>query len=267
MNVGDRFGKLTAIRQTGIVGKSNCFKWIFRCECGKNVERDPDYVLTSYKRGNIPCCASGGCKGQYAHPPNTEPIRLEITGQKFGKLTAIEPTGKIDSKRYAIWKFRCECGDIVERSASSLKWDVKRGRNPSCAKSTCNNRVRLKPGHAARHELIWAYKMNAKKRGHEFSLSNEELDVLFAGNCFYCGVPPKQIAPPSTKTDGSVCESGGFTHNGIDRVDNQKGYIAGNVVSCCFNCNRAKMAMPIDEFVEWVDRLTKNFPRDKFIHD
>lgn len=48
-----------------------------------------------------------------------------------------------------------------------------------------------------------------------------------------------------------------FLYNGIDRVDSKKGYVAGNVVTCCRNCNQAKSDKSIDEFEEWAIRLAE----------
>lgn len=58
--------------------------------------------------------------------------RLEIAGQKFSRLTAIErqPGGK------TLWKFRCDCGSEVIKNASY----VKNGNIKSCG---CLNREAL----------------------------------------------------------------------------------------------------------------------------
>ena len=37
--------------------------------------------------------------------------------------------------------------------------------------------------------------------------------------------------------------------NGIDRVDNKKCYVSGNVVSCCKFCNYAKNMNILEEFM------------------
>ena len=43
----------------------------------------------------------------------------DLTGQVFGRLTVLEPTGK--RERYAIvWLCRCECGNLAEVSSSKL---------------------------------------------------------------------------------------------------------------------------------------------------
>lgn len=52
---------------------------------------------------------------------------LNIAGQKFGKLTAIEPQGK-DSSRNQLWLCHCECGNQKIAAACSLR----RGFTRSC---------------------------------------------------------------------------------------------------------------------------------------
>lgn len=56
------------------------------------------------------------------------PKALDLTGQKFGRLTAIESTNKRDKQGLIIWKFKCDCGNIIEKNGR----DVKRGTTQSC---------------------------------------------------------------------------------------------------------------------------------------
>lgn len=44
----------------------------------------------------------------------------DITGQTFGKLTAISTTEKRDKRGYRIWLCRCECGEMLEVSYNKL---------------------------------------------------------------------------------------------------------------------------------------------------
>lgn len=53
---------------------------------------------------------------------------MDITGQKFGRLTAIKDTGKVDKNHLRIWQFQCDCGNLFEYPGSL----VKRGRCSSC---------------------------------------------------------------------------------------------------------------------------------------
>ena len=43
-----------------------------------------------------------------------------------------------------------------------------------------------------------------------------------------------------------------LAYNGLDRVDNSRGYEPSNVVPCCRRCNRAKDDMSSQEFMKWL---------------
>lgn len=65
-------------------------------------------------------------------------------------------------------------------------------------------------------------KHEARKRGLEVTITKEQYIALITGVCGYCSFPVEQ-----------------FGH-GIDRMDNAKGYVPGNVIACCGVCNQAK---------------------------
>ena len=46
---------------------------------------------------------------------------IDITGQKFGKLTAIRYSGKSYPKKGRIWICQCECGNYREVTVGRLK--------------------------------------------------------------------------------------------------------------------------------------------------
>lgn len=54
--------------------------------------------------------------------------RMDLTGKRYGKLTAVCPSGRSTKTASMIWRCRCDCGNEVEVSAS----DLKRGNNKSC---------------------------------------------------------------------------------------------------------------------------------------
>lgn len=53
---------------------------------------------------------------------------LEISGQRFGRLTAIEPTGESDNYKCRLWRFHCDCGRDVVLPART----IMSGRQNSC---------------------------------------------------------------------------------------------------------------------------------------
>lgn len=48
---------------------------------------------------------------------------------------------------------------------------------------------------------------------------------------------------------------GQFLYNGIDRLDNRRGYTVKNSVPCCTLCNYKKGNQSADEFLTWVRKV------------
>ena len=98
------------------------------------------------------------------------------------------------------------------------------------------------------NKIIRSYKKGAKERGIDWKIKDSYAKELISKECFYCG------AKFSNEWDG-------YKYNGIDRVDNEKGYEEGNVVPCCKICNVAKHDMEQKDFIFWarsVAEHTKN---------
>lgn len=107
---GKRFGKLTAIRRS----TENKGSWLCRCDCGNEVEVTQLKLLA----GTATSC---GCDR-----PKLPKNVIDITGQKFGRLTAIRYLGT--EGRKAKWLCRCDCGNISEVTSNNLR----RGGTKSC---------------------------------------------------------------------------------------------------------------------------------------
>jgi hypothetical protein len=88
------------------------------------------------------------------------------------------------------------------------------------------------------------------KRGLTCTLSGQEILKLVKDKCHYCGTEHSNnmlYNQPNFKYN--------FIHNGIDRIDSTKGYIQGNVVSCCKTCNVSKMNMGYQEFIKHITKI------------
>lgn len=164
----------------------------------------------------------------------------DLFGGRFGRLTVCNPQSALRG-HLRFWECKCECGSIKWIQADNLMG----GRSKSCG---CARTAGLPPGRAGFNNLVYEYKHGAKSKGLEFSLTNTELETLFASNCFYCGLPPRQIQKAATG-------KGSFVYNGIDRKDNAIGYTSENTVPACRTCNFAKNTLSIGEFIEWLDRV------------
>ena len=89
---------------------------------------------------------------------------LDITGEKFGRLTAIRYTGrKTIPGGNAIWEFRCDCGKIVERPRSRLK----SSNVPSCGCYKEERAGKLNKTHGGRHERLYLVWMDMRRRCYD----------------------------------------------------------------------------------------------------
>ena len=169
----------------------------------------------------------------------------DITGQTFGRLTAIERVNS-DRNGNTQYRFVCSCGSEI----IALSGNVRTGKTQSCGCLQIENyeNSKLESGIANRNRVWRQYKNNAKLKGLEFSILIEDFEEASQQLCFYCGDPP-------TKEQKDKSSNGGFVYNGIDRIDNSKGYTLDNVVSCCWNCNRMKGNMTFEEFINHIHKI------------
>lgn len=85
--------------------------------------------------------------------------------------------------------------------------------------------------------IFCEYRSRAKKKGIDFAIDEETFRVLMMRPCTYCGRKPKRDC------------------NGLDRVDNSKGYTLDNVVPCCRLCNWTKRNLDLGEFICHVKKI------------
>lgn len=163
---------------------------------------------------------------------------IDITNQRFGKLVAIEYVGNRG------WLCRCDCGNTKIATGSNLR----KGATKSCG---CLHKVTarqngmanaLPDGESSFNGLYYGYIKRAKKKNIIFSLDRDSFRELTKQNCYYCGIEPQQAINVRGLNRGGTA----YIYNGIDRVDNEKGYEIGNVVSCCKECNNKKHHITID---------------------
>lgn len=169
------------------------------------------------------------------------------TGIRFGRLICISFAGTMSNS--AAWLCKCDCGKEKIIGCDALRGGVK---SCGCSRSTGpgsrpNYKCRLAPGIASKNTLLKQYRGAAKKRGHEWGLTVEQFDAITSSACHYCGCQPSQVKKCS--------KNGEYIYNGIDRLDNTRGYTVSNVVPCCSACNHAKHVMPLDMFMTWIKRI------------
>jgi len=244
--IGNKYGRLTVINK---IKRNNRIHWECKCDCGNTSFPRTDQLLS----GNTKSC---GCIPQEKRKNKLE----DLTGRIFGKLTVRKQVG-YDKYNKRLWECNCECGNIIYVTTSRLLT----GRATACKcriieTAKKEKRYRMKHGIANMNDTIRCYKISASKRGLIFNLSNNELLSLFKGNCFYCDTPP-------SNTTNRPRTNGAFIYNGIDRVDNNKGYEDGNVVSCCKTCNMMKKTLSQTEFINHIESIHHHFHKDEVKND
>lgn len=99
---GKRIGSWTVLHRDESAGYPA--RWICQCDCGtiRSVSG------SSLRSGTSKCC---GCIRPSA--------AKDISNMVFGRLTAIKP---LHNNKYqnVVWQCKCECGNIVEHTASAL---------------------------------------------------------------------------------------------------------------------------------------------------
>ncbi len=107
------------------------------------------------------------------------------------------------------------------------------------------------------------YRRRALRDGREWLLSLDEFKQLVFNPCHYCGAKPRHRRITfynKSRRTGKWVSLKGITKeklNGIDRVDNVAGYVAGNCVSCCWQCNAFKTNLSLADFLAHVLRIAK----------
>lgn len=165
---------------------------------------------------------------------------IDISGQRFGKLIVLKLAGK-DLSGKITWDCICDCGNVK----TVRGYHLKRQQVTSCG---CSSNA-LPHGMAALNIKIRQYKSNAKNNQRIYTLTRDEAHRLFTQQCHYCGSIPRKAQKPKNSKRGF------YEYNGIDRIDNDKGYTSDNVITCCYICNRAKRELTYKEFVLYLQDI------------
>ena len=178
---------------------------------------------------------------------------LELTGRVFGRLIVLRRTNNDVEQRKSRWLCQCECGNEIIVIGTSLT----SYHTMSCGclqKESCQ----LPKTEASFNLYYGRYVTSTNKTDRRFDLSKDQFRKITSSDCYYCGRGPTEISSKAHQQ----C-NGAYKANGIDRIDNAKGYTIDNCVPCCTPCNIAKATRTSKEFKEWSVRLYNNFGSKK----
>ncbi len=169
-------------------------------------------------------------------------------GKKYGGYTVKKFVAfkKYKTSRAPMFEVACFCGKVKTVSL----WHLRKKVSHSCGCSRVTKAIEIFKESGPR-SVIRNYRYQAKQRNYPFELTNEEAQKLITSDCFYCK------ASPSNRLK-SYNDHAEFCYNGIDRLDNTKGYTLENCVACCYLCNRCKSDLSYEAFTAWIAAVSNN---------
>jgi len=130
---------------------------------------------------------------------------------------------------------KCESCKESERQEAAVEIDTLRQKH----NITNPTGILLSPLHKQQEEKtisvseLWrGIQRNAYSRGLLFTLAQDDFERIAIQPCYYCGFFSKSRL------------------NGIDRINNNKGYIIANCLPCCKMCNMMKNIQHPNEFID-----------------
>lgn len=123
---GKKFGNLTVVKLSDNRKHGKQKIWNCKCICGNKV----DVPTGRLKSGHTKSC---GCSRA-----------IDITGQRFGRLTVIKKTERRDESGNVYWYCKCDCGGNIETQGKSLRKGLV--ISCGCAKREHGKNLNLKHG-------------------------------------------------------------------------------------------------------------------------
>ena len=183
---------------------------------------------------------------------------VDIAGETRGYLTAVRPAGR-STRRGIIWVIRCRCGTKLEMPAAEFRRS-KQGKlfvPRSCGCYRKEHRSHLYKGVGDLSSCRWRQILaSANRKGLQFTISQAyawHLYVRQGKRCALSGV--SLVMNPTSLAAGANTAS-------LDRKDNTKGYVRGNVQWVHLTLNYMKSDMQQAEFVSWCSRVAKGKSRN-----
>lgn len=225
MKQNQKFGKWTVL-EFDCVDSKRRRRYLCRCECG--VEKS---VIASYlANGRTKSCPR--CK------------RDDLVGKKYGFWTVIEKSDEKSSSSGYKTQWLCECSNCGQQSLVE-RCNLVTGKSKGCWH--CRRDVQS----TFHFPNTWYRRLldQAKLRGHEFTVTEEELFEVWEKQNRQCAITglPLEITKSNKTNTGS-----------LDRIDNSLGYTKDNVWFLHKHVNMMKYKYDLDYFVKLCRLVVEN---------
>ena len=177
-------------------------------------------------------------------------------GKKFSHLTVLGKGIQYHPSRVSL-NVQCDCGTIKTVLLRSLL----SGGTRTCGQCDLHYKLPRNIGNTNLSDdiknrlLKTAYskiKSSAKGRNIDFELSLEIIIKLIQLSCFACGDQWSSYVTQRYKGERYT-----LYYNGLDRINNNLGYTANNVITLCKPCNRIKNDQNLEDMLRRAEGLLK----------
>jgi len=164
----------------------------------------------------------------------------DMTGMKFGSLIVLRREF-VAGQKLACWECQCQCGNKKIFTGS----DLRSGKIKTCG---CRINIVNRRNWQGYKNILQSYwrnlSKNAQQRSIEFNLTIEYIDYLWEEQNSICKLSGMGISF-SDKTAS------------LDRIDNNLGYIFGNVQWLHKDINKIKTTLSQDKFIELCNHVSQ----------
>lgn len=174
--------------------------------------------------------------------PRNNHGKLLLHGLKFNKLTVIEEDS-YDRIKGTFWICQCECGNFSKVKTQNIPRTLSCG----CSKKQLNS-IRKYVGDIS--GTIWSsIKNSAIKRKIEFKITQEYVDYIYKQQDKKCKLSNIELV------FGNLRQTRYLTTASLDRIDNNLGYIEGNVQWIHKHINNMKLKFNLEYFLSLCESI------------
>lgn len=213
--------------------------WECLCDCGNKINKSTGSLKAPDTRKHCGCLPRPKMKLQ---------PRIDMVGKKFSRLRVIAPAGISRGNKGYRWLCKCDCGKKIIVIGIHLR--TNNTKSCGCLKLE-KSYEHDQTDETLTRRLLKTYLYNAKRRGVNFALTLKNFKKIIHSPCHYCSILPNKVLTRKDNADHGIR----LIYNGIDRMDNFKGYTLKNSVPCCEICNRAKSTLTYEEFLQYLNRI------------
>lgn len=179
---------------------------------------------------------------------------IDITGQKFGKLTVLEQDHDFNhslSNKSKGWKCLCECGKICSTTIQRLQC----GDAKSCGCLFVEKNT-IRQGYGEVPNYYWSYVVtNAKIRKFKLNITAKQAHELFIKQNKKCALTGRDIFF-GKKHKGKIGKNAGTAS--LDRIDSSKDYEIDNIQWIHRDVNKMKMNFSQKYFLDTCKEIVQH---------